>query len=249
MFDEYFLPPPKFLSRMLPTVALVPDNTTSTPSSTFIDQDASLASTSPTSIDTQSPVISQGVEELLQSVQFNNDPFHDILTLEPSSEESSSNTKYALETLKKYGMDSSDPVDTLMVERTILDKDLQGTPVDPTYFCGKAYRKALKYGKTDPSIHTRNLKYGSLKSTAISSTETKYIALSGCCAQIIWIRSQLTDYGLAFNMIPLYCDNKSAINLCCNNVQHSRSKHIDVIYHFIKDQAKNGVVELYVVRT
>nr|GEZ43882.1 hypothetical protein [Tanacetum cinerariifolium] len=73
------------------------------------------------------------------------------------------------------------------------------------------------------------------KSAAISSTEAEYIALSGCCAQILWMRSQLSDYRLAFNKIPMYCDNKSAIALCCNNVQHSRSKHIDIRYHFIKE--------------
>ncbi|GKD25627.1 retrovirus-related pol polyprotein from transposon TNT 1-94 [Tanacetum coccineum] len=72
------------------------------------------------------------------------------------------------------------------------------------------------------------------KSTEISSTEAEYIALSGCCAQILWMRSQLKDYGFQFNKIPLYCENKSAIALCCNNVQHSRAKHIDVRYHFIK---------------
>ncbi|GJS66297.1 hypothetical protein Tco_0680861 [Tanacetum coccineum] len=66
------------------------------------------------------------------------------------------------------------------------------------------------------------------KSTAISTTEAEYIAMFECCAQILWMRSQLTDYGFAFNNIPLYCDNKSAIALCCNNVQHSRSKHIDI---------------------
>ncbi|GJT92511.1 hypothetical protein Tco_1081356 [Tanacetum coccineum] len=86
------------------------------------------------------------------------------------------------------------------------------------------------------------------KSTVISSTEVEYIALSGCCAQILWMRSQLTDYGFAFNKIPLYCDNKSAIALCCNNVQHSRSKHIDVRFHFIKEQVENIVVKLYFVR-
>ncbi|GJU34895.1 copia protein [Tanacetum coccineum] len=58
------------------------------------------------------------------------------------------------------------------------------------------------------------------KSTAISSTEAEYIALSGCCSQILWMRSQLPDYGFQFNKIPLYCDNKSTIALCCNNVQH-----------------------------
>nr|GEY15420.1 hypothetical protein [Tanacetum cinerariifolium] len=87
------------------------------------------------------------------------------------------------------------------------------------------------------------------KSAAISSSKAEYIALSGCCAQIIWMRSQLSDYGLRFNKIPMYCDNKSAIALCCNNVQHSRSKHIDIRYHFIKEQVENGVIEHYFVNT
>ncbi|GJR46375.1 hypothetical protein Tco_1314478 [Tanacetum coccineum] len=87
------------------------------------------------------------------------------------------------------------------------------------------------------------------KSTAISSREAEYIALSGCCAQILWIRLQLTDYRFAFNKIPRYCDSKSAIALCCNNFQHSRAKHIDVRYHFIKEQVENGIVEIYFVRT
>nr|GEW47061.1 retrovirus-related Pol polyprotein from transposon TNT 1-94 [Tanacetum cinerariifolium] len=59
------------------------------------------------------------------------------------------------------------------------------------------------------------------KSAALSSTEAEYIALSIYCAQVLWMRSQLTDYGLGFNKIPMYCDNKSAIASCCNNVQHS----------------------------
>ncbi|GKA65327.1 hypothetical protein Tco_0765034, partial [Tanacetum coccineum] len=84
---------------------------------------------------------------------------------------------------------------------------------------------------------------------SISSTEAEYIAMSGCCAQILWMRSQLSDYGFAYNHVPLYCDNKSAIALCCNSVQHSQSKHIDIQHHFIKEQVENGVVELYFVRT
>ncbi|GJT65890.1 hypothetical protein Tco_1017370, partial [Tanacetum coccineum] len=87
------------------------------------------------------------------------------------------------------------------------------------------------------------------KSAAISSTEAKYIVLSGCYAQVLWMRSQLIYYGLRFNKIPMYCDNKSCIALCCNNVEHSRSKHIDIRYHFIKEQVENGVVELYFVST
>ncbi|GKD61653.1 retrovirus-related pol polyprotein from transposon TNT 1-94 [Tanacetum coccineum] len=87
------------------------------------------------------------------------------------------------------------------------------------------------------------------KSTAISTTEAEYIAMSGCCAQILWMRSQLLDYDFAFNKIPLYCDNRSAIALYCNNVQHSRSKHIDIRHHFIREQVEKGVVELYFVTT
>ncbi|GJZ95823.1 retrovirus-related pol polyprotein from transposon TNT 1-94 [Tanacetum coccineum] len=66
------------------------------------------------------------------------------------------------------------------------------------------------------------------KSAAISSTEAEYIVMSGCCAQILWMKHILPTYGLGFNKIPMYRDNKSAIALCCNNVQHSRSKHIDI---------------------
>ncbi|GJW32955.1 retrovirus-related pol polyprotein from transposon TNT 1-94 [Tanacetum coccineum] len=57
-------------------------------------------------------------------------------------------------------------------------------------------------------------------------------------------------YGLhSTDSIPLYCDNKSVIALCYNNVQHSRAKHIDIRYHFIKEQVENGIVELYFVQT
>ncbi|GJS60729.1 hypothetical protein Tco_0655513 [Tanacetum coccineum] len=63
------------------------------------------------------------------------------------------------------------------------------------------------------------------------------------------MRSQLTDYGLGFNKIPTDCDNKSDIALCCNNVQHSQSKRIDIKFHFIKEQVENRVVELYFVNT
>ncbi|GJR61338.1 copia protein [Tanacetum coccineum] len=60
------------------------------------------------------------------------------------------------------------------------------------------------------------------RSTAISTTEAEYIAMSGCCAQILWMRSQLKDYGFLFNKIPLYCDNKSAILL---SMQHGPAPH------------------------
>ncbi|GKC20299.1 hypothetical protein Tco_1022449 [Tanacetum coccineum] len=63
------------------------------------------------------------------------------------------------------------------------------------------------------------------------------------------MKSQLTDYGLGFNKISMYCDNKSVIALCNNNVQHSQSKHIDIRFHFIKEQVENRAVELYFINT
>nr|GEZ81028.1 hypothetical protein [Tanacetum cinerariifolium] len=64
--------------------------------------------------------------------------------------------------------------------------------------------------------------------------ESEYVAVSGCCAQVLWMRTQLTDYGFFYDKVPIYCDSKSAITISCNPVQHTRTKHIDVRYHFIK---------------
>ncbi|GJZ84670.1 retrovirus-related pol polyprotein from transposon TNT 1-94 [Tanacetum coccineum] len=165
-------------------------------------------------------------------------------------------SKYALEIIKKYGMETSDPVDTPMVEKSKLDANPQREEVDPTHYHGMigslmyltssrphldSYIVLTAFADADHAScqDTRRSTSGSMqllgdrlvswsskkqKSTTISSIEAEYIALSGCCAQILWMRSRLIDYGLGFNKIPLYCANKSVIALCCNNVQHSRSK-------------------------
>ncbi|GJZ07617.1 retrovirus-related pol polyprotein from transposon TNT 1-94 [Tanacetum coccineum] len=193
-------------------------------------------------------------------------------------------SKYASEIVKKYGMLTTDFVDTLMVEKSKLDEDLHWNPIDATLYHGMigslmyltSSRPDLFYAvclcaryhakptKKHLNADTRRSTSGSAqflgdklvswsskkqKCTPISSTKAEYIALSGCCSQILWMRSQLIDYAFKFNKIPLYCDKKSAIALCCNNVQHSRAKHIDIRYHFIKEQVENGIVELYFVRT
>ncbi|GKA55829.1 retrovirus-related pol polyprotein from transposon TNT 1-94, partial [Tanacetum coccineum] len=150
-------------------------------------------------------------------------------------------SKYALESLKKYGFESCDLVNTPMVEKSKLDEDTEGKPVDPSHYRGmigsliyliaRTINRGLWYPK-DSSIaltayvdadhascqDTRRSTSGSMqflgdrlvswsskrqKSTAISSTEAEYIAISGCYAQVLWTRSQLTDYGLGFNKISL----------------------------------------------
>ncbi|GJW69666.1 retrovirus-related pol polyprotein from transposon TNT 1-94 [Tanacetum coccineum] len=83
--------------------------------------------------------------------------------------------------------------------------------------------------------------------TTMSSAEAEYVSLSACCAQVIWMRTQLLDYGFCFNKIPIYYDSKSAIAISCNPVQHSRTKHINIRYHFIKEHVEKGTIELYFV--
>nr|GEZ91037.1 retrovirus-related Pol polyprotein from transposon TNT 1-94 [Tanacetum cinerariifolium] len=85
--------------------------------------------------------------------------------------------------------------------------------------------------------------------TLMSSAKAKYVSLSACCAQVLWLRTQLTDYGFHFDKIPMYCDSKAVIAISCNPVQHSRTKHIDVRYHFIKEKVKKGIIELFFVET
>ncbi|GJU79868.1 putative ribonuclease H-like domain-containing protein [Tanacetum coccineum] len=218
-------------------------------SSFLISQDFSKGSVDPTLF------IRRDGKELLLDYRFLKVP-EAILLLTTS--------KYVLESLKKYGFDTCDLVDTPMVEKSKLDEDKEGKAVDPSHYRGMigtllyltasrpdlqfAICMCARYQPADSSIaltafadadhagcqDTRRSTSGSMqflgdrliswsskrqKSAAISSTEAEYIALSGCCAQILWMRSQLTDYGFGFNKIPMYYDNKSAIALCCNNYQ------------------------------
>nr|GEU47698.1 retrovirus-related Pol polyprotein from transposon TNT 1-94 [Tanacetum cinerariifolium] len=85
--------------------------------------------------------------------------------------------------------------------------------------------------------------------TALSTAEAEYVCLSACCAQVLWMRTQLMDYGFYFNKILIYCDSKSAIAISCSPVQHSRTKRIPVRYHFIKEHIEKGTIELYFVKT
>ncbi|GKB83136.1 copia protein [Tanacetum coccineum] len=117
-------------------------------------------------------------------------------------------SKYALESLKKYGFDSCDLVDTPMVEKSKLDEDKEGTAIDPSHYHDVDMQFQEHSRSTSGSMQFLGDRLVSWlskrqKSAAISSTEAEYIAMSGCCAQILWMRSQLTDYGLGFNKIPI----------------------------------------------
>ena len=77
-------------------------------------------------------------------------------------------------------------------------------------------------------------------SVALSTAEAEYVAAGSCCAQTLWLKQQLFDYGLKLDHIPIRCDNTSAINLTKNPILHSRTKHIEIRHHFIRDHVQKG---------
>jgi hypothetical protein len=70
-----------------------------------------------------------------------------------------------------------------------------------------------------------------------------------CCAQILWMRQTLRDYGYKLSKVPLLCDNESAIRMADNPVEHSRTKHIDIRYHFLRDHQQRWDIEIAYVST
>ncbi|GKC56942.1 retrovirus-related pol polyprotein from transposon TNT 1-94 [Tanacetum coccineum] len=142
-------------------------------------------------------------------------------------------SKYSLESIKKYGIETCEPADTSMVEKSKADEDPQGKAVDPTRYRGMI--DTLMY----LTASRPDLVFVVCMCARYQAKPTKnhlHATLTMRVAKIL-------------EKIPLYYDNKSVIALCCNNVQHSRSKHIDIRHHFIKEQVENRVVELYFVRT
>nr|GEU62087.1 retrovirus-related Pol polyprotein from transposon TNT 1-94 [Tanacetum cinerariifolium] len=248
MFDEYLEPPR--VERLVSPAPAVPVlvNSAGTPSSTTVDQDAPFSN---------------------NSFAFgDNDPFVNVFAPKPHSEASSSGDWIYQIKLDEYG-------DVLKNKARLVAKGYrqeEGIDFEESFapvshieaisiFIANAANKNMIIYQMDVKtaflngsaqfLRDRLVRWSSKKqnSTMISTTEAEYIAMSGCCAQILWMRSHLTDYGFAFNKIPLYYNNHSAIALCCNNVQHSRYKNINIRHHFIREQVENGVVGLYFVTT
>ncbi|GJS73379.1 retrovirus-related pol polyprotein from transposon TNT 1-94 [Tanacetum coccineum] len=206
--------------------------------------------------------------------------------------------KYALDILKKHGMEKCDSIGTPMVTKPKLDADLSGKLIDQTDYRSKigslmyltssrpdtvqALCYCARYQARPTEKHLKEVKrifrylrgtinmglwypkdsgfeltailyadhsgfrWMSKKQdyTAMSSAEAECVALYASCAQVMWMRTQLKDYGFNYSKIPLYCDSQSAIAISCNPMQHSRTKHIHTRYHFIKEQVEHVTMEI-----
>ncbi|GKA09396.1 copia protein [Tanacetum coccineum] len=144
------------------------------------------------------------------------------------------------EEVYKDGLDECVLMSTHMATER-LDADLQGTPTDQTTY--HRMIGGLMYLTTShPDIVyatfvcEKLMSWSSKKQycTAMSTAKAEYVSLSACYAQVIWMRTQLLDYGYKYNRNP---------------VQHSKTKHKDIRYHFIKEHVEKGTVELYFVGT
>nr|GEZ02947.1 integrase, catalytic region, zinc finger, CCHC-type, peptidase aspartic, catalytic [Tanacetum cinerariifolium] len=123
-------------------------------------------------------------------------------------------------------------VPTPMVEQAKLKLDLVRKPVDHTDYRSMigslmyvtSSRPDIMFAACDKLVCWSLKKQ---KCVSISTAESEYV-VSGCCAQVLWMRPQLTNYGFFYDKVPIYCDSKSAIEISCNPVQQTRTKHIDV---------------------
>lgn len=87
------------------------------------------------------------------------------------------------------------------------------------------------------------------KCVALSTTEAKFIAATEACKELLWMKKFLTELGFKQQQYVLFCDNQSAIHLAKNSIFHSRSKHIDVRYHWIREILNHKLLELEKIHT
>nr|GEX60037.1 retrovirus-related Pol polyprotein from transposon TNT 1-94 [Tanacetum cinerariifolium] len=231
LFDELLNPPPsvdlpapEVIAPITKVVAPEPAASTGSPSSTTVNQDAPSASNSQTSPETQSPVIFNDFKEEnhdLDVAHMNNDLFFELKNF-------------------KQAMTEPSWIDAMQEEIHEFERlqvwELVSCP-------DKVFLIKLKWIYKVKTIEFDRVLKNKARLVAQGFRQAESINFEESFSPVA--RIEAIHYGFQFNKIPLYCDNKSAIALCCNNVQHSRAKHIDVHYHFIREQVENRIVKLY----
>ncbi|GJR77583.1 retrovirus-related pol polyprotein from transposon TNT 1-94 [Tanacetum coccineum] len=179
-------------------------------------------------------------------------------------------SKYIKEMLKKFGLEESKPMKTPMSSDTKLTKDEECESVDSTKYRGMIgtthlglwYPKGtgietVVYADSDhvDQKSTSGIctfvgccltSWFSKKQTAlaISTTEAEYVSARKACQQALWMKQALIDYDVRLDDVPIMCDNKGAIDLSKNPVQHSRTKHIEIRHHFLHDNVQKGHISI-----
>eukprot|EP00253_Pinus_taeda_P031608 PITA_31608 len=170
-----------------------------------------------------------------------------------------SQTKYLKPILKKYGMEDAKPICTPMVTGCSLSENDESAAVhQPTYrsMIGSLLYLTDWVGSVDDRKSTsggaffmgsRLVSWFNKKqsSIALSTTEAEYVAAAYCCTQLLWMMQTLQDFQITCTpLISILCDNTSAISISKNPIMHSKTKHIPIKYHFLREQVLEQKVKL-----
>ncbi|KAI3714975.1 hypothetical protein L6452_21938 [Arctium lappa] len=186
-----------------------------------------------------------------------------------------SQSKYVQDILDKYGLSDSKPASTPMETHKQITADLEGEDVDvhlyrsmigslmyltasrpdimfPVYSdLGGANMDRMSTSGGCQLLGARLVSWQCKKQTTVSlsTTEAEYITAASCCSQVLWIQNQMLDYGVTFLHTPIFTDNSSAISIVNNPVKHSKTKHIETRYHFIRDCNEKKLIQVAKVHT
>ncbi|GKB74297.1 retrovirus-related pol polyprotein from transposon TNT 1-94 [Tanacetum coccineum] len=169
--------------------------------------------------------------------------------------------RYIKEMLKKFGLEDSKPMKTPMSFDTKLTKDEEctthlglwypkGTDIETVVYADSDHAGDYVDRKSTSGICTFVgcclTSWFSKKQTAlaISTTEAEYVSAGKACQQALWMKQALIDYDIRLDDVPIMCDNKGAIDLSKNPVQHSRTKHIEIRHHFLRDNVQKGHISI-----
>ncbi|GJS60590.1 hypothetical protein Tco_0655374 [Tanacetum coccineum] len=179
-------------------------------------------------------------------------------------------SKYIKEMLKKFGLEDSKPTKTPMSTEMKLTKDDEADSVDSSKYRGMIGSllyltvtgvETIVYANSDHAGDYVDRKSTSGVCTfmgccltsciakkqtalAISTTEAVYVFVGKACQQAPWMKQALIDYDIRLDDILILCDNKGAIELSKNPVQHSRTKHIEIRHHFLRDNVQKGNISI-----
>ncbi|GKC86276.1 hypothetical protein Tco_1141993 [Tanacetum coccineum] len=181
-----------------------------------------------------------------------------------------SQDKYVDEILKKFGFSTmktaSTPIETskpLMKDENAKDVDVhlyrsmigsliypKDSPFDLEAYTDSDYAGASLDRKSTTGgcqfLRSRLISWQCKKQTIVanSTTEAEYVAAASCCGQVLWIQNQMLDYGYNFMNTKIFIDNESTICIVKNPVFHSKTKHIEIRHHFIRDSNEKNFIQM-----
>ncbi|GJY30587.1 putative ribonuclease H-like domain-containing protein [Tanacetum coccineum] len=177
-----------------------------------------------------------------------------------------SQDKYVADMLKKFDLASVKTAITPMETKMALTKDEEADEVDVTPKTShlNTMKRIFKYLKGKPNLGlwksttsgyqflgSRLISWQCKKQTivATSTTEAEYVVVASCCGQVLWIQNQMLDYGFNFMNTKIHIDNESTICIVKNPVYHSKTKHIEIRHHFIRDSYEKKLIRVEKIHT